>query len=296
MKKTVVIDGKDVELTNLTKMFWPDDNITKADFIDYHAKVAPYILPHLKGRPLVFTRYPDGIHGKSFYQKNIPEYAPDWLNTYESLSDDVKIIRYMLIDDTASLIWAANQASLEFHPWLSTIDSPEYPDFAVFDFDPMEKTDFEDARRLALALRNLLELQGISGYPKTSGATGLQVYVPIEPIYTYEQVRNFVKVFCRALEETFPSMATTERNIKKRQGKIYLDYLQNIKGKTIIAPYSTRPRKGAPVSCPVSWEELEQGANPSMFHLRNMPKRLEQKGDLFRNALLLKQNIDRWIG
>ena len=134
MKKTVVIDGKDVELTNLTKMFWPDDNITKADFIDYHAKVAPYILPHLKGRPLVFTRYPDGIHGKSFLSKNIPEYAPDWLNTYESLSDDVKIIRYMLIDDTASLIWAANQASLELHPWLSTIDSPEYPDFAVFGF------------------------------------------------------------------------------------------------------------------------------------------------------------------
>lgn len=289
------MEKRKLRLTNLSKVLWPDDGITKADFINYLAQVSPYILPHLKDRPMVFTRYPDGIYGKAFYQKNIPEYAPEWLETFETISDEDKIIRYAVINDKESLLWAANQASIELHPWLSRKGAPDCPDFAVFDFDPMENTDFEDARELALALKKLLDLQGLKGFAKTSGATGLQVYIPLEPVYTYEDVRIFTGFFCRVLEKTFLEKATTVRSVDKREGKVYLDYLQNIKGKTIIAPYSPRPRKGAPVSCPVTWEELEEGVTPDMFHIKNMSERLRQKGDLFSGVLTQRQRIDKWL-
>lgn len=289
------MEKRKLRLTNLSKVLWPDDGITKADFINYLAQVSPYILPHLKDRPMVFTRYPDGIYGKAFYQKNIPEYAPEWLETFETISDEDKIIRYAVINDKESLLWAANQASIELHPWLSRKGVPDCPDFAVFDFDPMENTDFEDARELALALKKLLDLQGLKGFAKTSGATGLQVYIPLEPVYTYEDVRIFTGFFCRVLEKTFPEKATTVRSVDKREGKVYLDFLQNIKGKTIIAPYSPRPRKGAPVSCPVTWEELEEGVTPDMFHIKNMSERLRQKGDLFSGVLTQRQRIDKWL-
>lgn len=290
----ILVEDEKLKLTNLDKVLWPEDGFTKADFISYYVKIAPYILPHLKDRPMVFTRYPDGIHGKAFYQKNKPEYAPSWIQTYESLSED-KLISYILINDTKSLLWAANQASIEFHPWLSRVGSIDYPDFAVFDLDPMENTNFEDVRQVALALKKLLEIQGLVGFPKTSGATGLQVYVPLENIYTYEEVRIFTEFFCRVLEKTFPHITTTERSVNKREGKMYLDYLQNIKGKTLIAPYSPRPRKGATVSCPLEWSELEQGVTPNMFTIINIPERLKRKGDLFEGVLKLKQRIDKWL-
>jgi bifunctional non-homologous end joining protein LigD len=290
----VYVENEKLNLTNLSKVLWPEDGITKAEFINYYTEMAPFILPHLKDRPMVFTRYPDGIYGKAFYQKNIPEYAPDWLKTYEDFHDE-KTVRYAVINDTRSLLWAANQASIELHPWLSRIGSVEYPDFVVFDFDPMEDTNFEDAREVALALKKLLDLSGLVGFPKTSGATGLQVYIPIEPKYTYEEVRVFARFFCKVLENTFPDITTTERSVDKREGKMYLDYLQNVRGKTIVAPYSPRPKKGAPVSCPVTWEELKQGVVPEMFHIRNMPARAKEKGDLFKGALTIKQHIDRWL-
>jgi bifunctional non-homologous end joining protein LigD len=294
----VSVGGERLKLSNLSKLMWPEEGITKADFINYFVKIAPYLLPHLKDRPIVFTRYPEGIGGESFYQKNAPDYAPKWLKTYTvaTLSGGQKRkIRYVLIDDLKSLVWAANQASLEIHPWLSRIGSIDHPDFAVFDLDPMEDTDFEDARFLALALKKLLEMEGFRGYPKTSGATGIQVYVPLEPRYTYRQVRTFAEFFCKVLEKTFPEKATTERNIEKRRGRVYLDYMQNVKGKTLIAPYCPRPLTGAPVSAPVTWEELENGVVPSMFTVKNMPERLKKTGDLFKGVLEERQKIDQWL-
>jgi bifunctional non-homologous end joining protein LigD len=291
----VSLQGEQLKLTNLTKVLWPKDNITKGDFIDYYAKIAPYILPHLKDRPMVFTRYPNGISGKAFYQKNVPDYAPDWLYTYEYKDSDNKVIKYVLINDKKSLLWAANQASIELHPWLSRVQTLDYPDFAIFDFDPMENSTFADVREVALALKQLLDIQGLEGFPKTSGATGLQVYVPLVSKYTYEQVRIFTKFFCQVLEKTFPDKTTTERSIEKRKGKIYLDYLQNIKGKTIIAPYSPRPIDGAPVSCPITWDELKKSIIPDMFNIKNMPNRLKQMGDIFEGVLSKKQNIDRQL-
>lgn len=291
----ILLEDEKLKLTNLSKPLWPDDNITKADFIKYYVQVAPVILPHLKDRPMVFTRYPDGIYGKAFYQKNVPDYAPKWLKTFKIESDEGNITEYVLINDVKSLIWAANQASLELHPWLSRTSSLENPDYIIFDLDPMENTDFEDVRKVALALKDLLDMEGLISFPKTSGSTGIQIYVPIASKYTYEQVREFAKLFCLVIERTFPEITTTERNVSKREGKMYLDYLQNVKGKTIVAPYSPRPKKGAPVSCPLTWTELEQGVTIDMFTIKNMPERIKQKGDIFEGVLTIKQNIDKWL-
>jgi bifunctional non-homologous end joining protein LigD len=192
----LTIDKKNpIKLTNLTKIMWPDENITKADFIDYIGRISSFMLPHLKDRPIVFTRYPDGINGKFFYQKNVPVYAPSWLEVAEIRSNAANTIRYALVNDLQSLLWAANQACIEIHPWLSKKDALGYPDVVVFDFDPMEKTEFEDVIQVAAALNKLLSLKKIISYPKTSGATGLQVYVPIiEKKYTYKQTRIFARL------------------------------------------------------------------------------------------------------
>ena len=237
----ILLEDQKLKLTNLSKVLWPDDGITKADFIKYYTEVTSVIIPHLKDRPMVFTRYPDGIYGKAFYQKNIPEYAPEWLKTCDVFSDEGNLTRYIIIDDNRSLLWAANQASLELHPWLSRTYSLENPDFVIFDLDPMENTDFEDARKVALALKRMFDNEGLVGFPKTSGSTGLQVYVPIAPKYTYEQAREFAKLFCLAIERTYTDITTTERSVSKRR-QIYLDYMQNVKGKTLL-PLQPRPKK-----------------------------------------------------
>ncbi|WP_370642567.1 non-homologous end-joining DNA ligase [Tepidanaerobacter sp. GT38] len=261
----------------------------------YYIQMASVILPHLKDRPMVFTRYPDGIYGKAFYQKNVPDYAPEWLKTFKIKSDEGNITEYVIINDVKSLVWAANQACLELHPWLSKTSSLGNPDYVIFDLDPMENTDFEDARKVALALKELLDMEGLVSFAKTSGSTGIQIYVPIDCKYTYQQVRNFAKLFCQVIERTFPDITTTERSVSKREGKMYLDYMQNVKGKTIVAPYSPRPKKGAPVSCPITWTELEQGVTADMFTIKNMPERVKEKGDIFEGVLTVKQNIDKWV-
>jgi bifunctional non-homologous end joining protein LigD len=291
----ILLEEQKLKLTNLSKILWPDDGITKADFIKYYTEVASFILPHLKDRPMVFTRYPNGIYDKAFYQKNVPDYAPKWLHTVDITSHEGIVTKYIIINDAKSLIWAANQACLELHPWLSRTSSLGNPDFIIFDLDPMENTDFEDARKVALALKQLFDSEGLLSFPKTSGSTGLQVYIPIAAKYTYEQAREFAKLLCLVIERTFPDITTTERSVDKREGKLYLDYLQNVKGKTIVAPYSPRPKKGAPVSCPLTWSELDQGVTTDIFTIKSMPARLRQKGDLFREVLTKKQNIDRWL-
>lgn len=291
----ILLEDEKLKLTNLSKQLWPDDNITKADLIKYYIQMASVILPHLKDRPMVFTRYPDGIYGKAFYQKNVPDYAPEWLKTFKIKSDEGNITEYVIINDVKSLVWAANQACLELHPWLSKTSSLGNPDYVIFDLDPMENTDFEDARKVALALKELLDMEGLVSFAKTSGSTGIQIYVPIDCKYTYQQVRNFAKLFCQVIERTFPDITTTERSVSKREGKMYLDYMQNVKGKTIVAPYSPRPKKGAPVSCPITWTELEQGVTADMFTIKNMPERVKEKGDIFEGVLTVKQNIDKWV-
>ncbi len=295
-KERVAIEGRILELTNLDKPFWPEDGYTKAHFIAYMRAVAPWLLPHLRGRPLVVTRYPDGIHGESFYQKDTPDHAPDWIRTWPYWSRDKgRWIRFTLCEDLPTLVWLANQACLELHPWLSPAAHPDRPDMAVVDLDPAEPAGFEEARRAAFMLKSLLDNLGLRGYPKLSGATGIHVYIPIAPRYAYRQVAGFVQACGRVLLRLAPGLITLERAVRRRAGKVYVDYLQNVKGKTLVGVYCPRPRPGAPVSCPVTWEELER-VTPDAFTMATVPERLARLGDLFAPVLTARQDLEGTFG
>lgn len=290
----VEVEGKEIQLSNLEKVLWPQEGYTKADLIHYYSTIAPYILPHLHERPLVFTRYPDGIKGKFFYQKNAPDYTPDWFSTYLWTSQDASQNRLLLINDVAGLVWCANQACIEIHPWLSRTKSMENPDYIIFDLDPSPESSFQDVIRIALELKNMLDRIGLHAYPKTSGSLGLHIYVPVTPRYSYQDLREFARMVAEAICSLMPEIATVERSVAKRGDKIYVDYMQNVSGKTICAPYSVRPRPGAPVSTPLDWKEVEK-VQPSDFTIKTLPERLKKKGELFARVLNDAQNLDRWI-
>lgn len=290
--KSVVVEGRTLDLTNLEKPFWPEDGFSKAHFIAYLRAVAPWLLPHLRGRPLVVTRYPNGIHGESFYQKDTPDHAPDWIPTWRYWAEDSgRWIRFTLCEDLPTLIWLANQACLEIHPWLSTVAQPDRPDLAVIDLDPAEPAGFAEARQVSFLVRDLLDTLGLRGYPKLSGATGIHVYVPISPRYGYRQVAAFVRECGRLLLRLAPDRITLERAVHRRTGKVYVDYLQNVRGKTLVSVYCPRPLPGAPVSCPVTWEELER-VTPDAFTLASVPPRLARLGDLFAPVLTDRQGLE----
>ena len=289
------IAGKEITVTNLEKVWWPDEGITKGEVINYYVEIAPWLLPHLAGRPLVLTRYPNGWAGKSFYQKHTPGHAPAWLKTFP-LASDKRIINYCLVDDVAALVWVVNSGAFEIHPFLSRIGTLEQPDFIVFDLDPMEKVTWEHICETAMAVAQGLELWGLKGFPKLSGSTGLQIFVPIRPRYTYSQIREVAYSLCQAVNAALPQITTMERSIAKREGKLYLDYLQNALGKTLATVYGLRPRPGATISTPLTWEEVaSMRALPQDFTLFNIQKRVSEKGDLFRPVLQLKQDLDHLL-
>lgn len=292
MGPTLTVNDKEVNLTNLDRVLWPEQGYTKHDLIRYYIEVAPYLLPHLRNRPLVVQRFPGGIEGEGFYQKNAPEGAPVWLRTCPVEHQKGKETLYIIAESVEALVWLANQACLELHPWLSSAGTLGSPDFAVFDLDPMEKSTFDQVRLAALAFRELLERLGLNCYPKLSGATGLQVYLPLEPVYTYRQARGFVEQVCRRIHRAMPEITTMERKVSQREGKIYLDYLQNVRGKTLASPYSPRPLPGAPISMPLDWDEVAGGNyQPGAFTITTAPGRLKQVGDKFAAVLTDKQEI-----
>lgn len=286
------INQRRVRLTNLDRILWPEQSYTKHDLIRYYIEVAPFLLPHLQNRPLVVQRFPGGINGEAFYQKNVPEGAPEWLHTIAIKHRDGKETRYVVAANVETLVWLGNQACLELHPWLSSIGSLEKPDFAVFDLDPMEKTTSGQIREVALTVREVLLHFNLESFPKLSGASGLQIYVPLEPLYAYGQVRRFVEAVCAQVHRLLPAITTLERKVEQRGGKLYLDYLQNGRGKTLAAPYSPRPLPGAPVSMPLSWEEVAAWKiKPGDFSIKNTPALLRERGDLFAAVLDLKQKL-----
>ncbi|MGI6066244.1 MAG: non-homologous end-joining DNA ligase [Bacillota bacterium] len=291
-KIPVTIEKKEITLSNLEKILWPDDNISKAELIDYYRQVSPYLLPHLWERPMTMKRFPDGIGGKSFYQKDCPEYAPEWIKTVPIVSEE-KNINYILAHDLPTLLWMANLGCIEMHPWLSSYRTPDCPSVIVFDLDPNEGATWHQVLQIAPLIKECLLKFGLKGYAKTSGASGLHIYVPIEPIYSFQQVQKASGFIARVIEKVLPEIATTERAVKKRGPKVYVDYLQNARGKTIASVYSVRPRPGAPVSFPVPWEEIEKGqVHPEKYHLRNVPTLLGKQGDLFVPVLKEQQKID----
>lgn len=295
MNSEVIIDGKKLRLSNLNKMIWPADGITKAGLIKFYADMGEILIPYLQNRLFVMSRYPDGIDGEMFYQKDCPDYAPEWLNIYPVESPDVgKTINYIVCNDLPSLLWLANQACIELHIWLAKIPEINKPDIAVFDLDPFPPAGFEDTLEVALLVKEALSQFGLTGYPKTSGATGLHIFVPIIPEYTYQEVRDAVEFICRHIHSVFPEKTTMERLIKDRDGKVYLDYLQNTRGKTMTFQYSLRPVPGATVSTPLTWDEVKKGEiRPSDFRIDNFRERLNAMGDLYRDFLNPQQSLKK---
>jgi len=291
----VVIDGKTVRLTNLNKPMWPDDGINKAGLIKYYADMAHVLLPHLKDRLFIMSRYPDGINGEMFYQKDCPDYAPEWIKTVPVSSPDVgKTINYIVCNDLPTLLWLANQACIELHIWLAKIPKINYPDIMVFDLDPFPPAGFTDTLEVAMLVKEALAQFDLRGYPKTSGATGLHIFVPIKPEHTYQQVRKAVEFICRQIHLIFPQKTTMERLISNRKGKVYLDYLQNTRGKTMTYHYSLRPAPGALVSTPLTWEEVKSGAiRPEQFNINTIKDRLGIAGELYADFLRPGQSLKR---
>ncbi len=265
------IDGHELKLTNLDKVFWPDEGITKGDVIDYYRRIAPIILPYLRDRAQALHRHPNGIAGQSFFQKDVDE-APDWAITAKIESEsDGKEVDYLVCQDEATLAWMANLGCIEINPWSSRIQSTNNPDYLVVDLDPLERS-FDDVIRVAKAAHEILESIQAPSVPKTSGSKGLHIFVPLGARYTYDQVKQFANDICRMINQELPELTSLERAPKKRVGKVYLDYLRNTLGQTMAAPYSLRPKPGAPVSTPLHWHEVEPGLEPARLqHPEHLP-------------------------
>jgi len=286
LSKPVKKKGKP-ELTNLDKIYWPDEKITKGELIDYYDSVSKYILPYLKGRPLSLKRNPNGIKGQSFFQKDAGDHAPDWVTTAEihSESND-KMIDYLVCNDKNSLLYIANLGCIELNPWNSTVKNLDNPDYIVIDIDPSDKNTFDDVIDVALATKEVLDQAGIDGFCKTSGSTGLHVYIPFNKKYSYDEAKEFANIIAIMVNEKLPNITTLERSLSKRKkNQIYLDYLQNRIGQTLACAYSVRPKPGATVSTPLEWTEVKHGLDFHDFTIRNTLARIKKKGDLFKGVL-----------
>ena len=283
---------RSINFSNLKKVYWPNEKYTKGDLIDYYRAIAPWILPYLRNRPVVMTRYPDGIDGKMFYQKDAPEFAPEWIRTISIWSEDTqREIRYFVADDEDALVYIANLGSIPLHLWASRVGSLELPDWCVIDLDPKE-APFRDVIRTAQVLHTLCETIGLPNYVKTTGKTGLHILIPLGRQVTYAQSRTLGELLARVVLQQLGNIATIVRHVTKRGDKVYLDYLQNRHGQTIVAPFSVRPLPGATVSMPLRWEEVVDGLDPRDYTIKNAVARmgtlktdpcadvLEQKPDL----------------
>ncbi len=279
------IDGINVSISNLEKLYWPESGLRKYDLIDYYIQIGEYMLPYLVDRPQNLNRHPNGIAKPSFYQKD-HEHLPDWISTIplKSKSAD-KTIDYLLCQNEATLIFMANLGCIEINPWHSVIDHLDYPDYTIIDLDPSEKNTFEQVLETALVAKTVLDKAQIKAYCKTSGSRGIHIYIPLGAKYSYKEAVNFTKLICVYIRELLPKITTLERSLKKRGPKIYLDYLQNRRGQTIVAPYSVRPKPGANVSAPVTWEEVAAGFKMEDFNISTMPSRIQTHKDLFKPIL-----------
>jgi bifunctional non-homologous end joining protein LigD len=293
---TIKANGHEVPVTNTQKVFWPDEGYTKGDVIDYYDAISSYLLPHLKGRPQSLKRNPNGIKDKGFFHKDAGDAAPSWVEHIEIRSDSTqKIVNYILCNNKATLLYLANLGCIELNSWNSRIDKPDHPDYLILDIDPSENNTFKEVVDVAIVIKEVLDKAGASGYCKTSGATGIHIYVPLHAAYPYEQARHFAEVVATLVAEQIPQLATVERSLDKRKGRIYVDYLQNSRGQTLSSVYSVRPVPGATVSTPIQWKELTHDLNPKDFTIKTIHKRLDKLGDIFGGVLKDKNNLIKCI-
>jgi len=276
-----------VKITNRDKIYWPKEKITKGMMIDYYQSVADYILPYLKDRPESLKRNPNGIIDKGFYHKDAGDEAPDWVKSTSIYSESTKKdVEYIICNNKATLAYLNNLGCIELNPWHSTLRSLDKPDYIIIDIDPSIKNNFEQVIETALVFKDILDKAGAECFCKTSGATGMHIYIPMGKKYTYEAARHFAEIICHLAQEQLPAFTSMERNLQKRgNNKIYLDHLQNSRGQTIASAYSLRPHPGATVSTPLLWKEVKKGMRPTDYNIHTVPLRLKKIGDIFEGVL-----------
>ncbi len=284
------VNGRQVKLSNLDKVFWPDLEIKKGDLINYYVEMYPLTSEFLRNRPLSLKAYPDGIEGHSFYQKNCPDHAPEWLSTFRLPSGHKRdYIEWITVNNLSDLLWVANRASIELHAWFSTAHQPHLPDFAVFDLDPGTNSSFEKAVETALLIKKMLDGLQLTSFVKTSGKRGLHVHIPLQPVHSYRKIRRFLEAVARTLVNEKPQDITIEWRKEKREGKLYVDYRQNARGKTLPVPYSLRPTPQATVSTPLHWRELRGSLRPTEFTMQTVTRRVEDKENPWRGFFDCRQ-------
>ncbi|MDQ6609994.1 MAG: DNA ligase D [Bacteroidota bacterium] len=283
--QTRTINGHDVHFTNLSKVFWPKEGYTKRDMINYYYQVAPYMLPYMKDRPQILNRHPHGIEGESFYQKDVKGKAPGWIKTFPYYSFfDKRDKEFLVCTGEASLLYIASLGCIEMNPWHSTIKKPDNPDWCIMDLDP-DKTTFAQVIKAAQVTKEILDSVGVVSYPKTSGSTGIHIYIPLGGKYGYEASKEFGRKVAKCIHKELPKFTTIERKTQNRDGKMYIDFLMNRPQASVAAPYSLRPKKGATVSMPLHWEEIKKGLQIKDFTILNTTERLKSEGDIFKGVL-----------
>ena len=278
------VHGHELKFTHLSKIYWPDDKVTKRDMLNYYYQVAEYILPYLKDRPQTMNRFPNGIKDVSFYQKDIRDKSPEWMDSFPYVTNDGEHKEFAVACNEDSLLWMASLGCIEMNPWFSRVQSPDNPDYCAIDLDP-DKHHFDQVIAAALEVKSVLDALQVPSYPKTSGSTGMHIYIPLAAKYTYDQSQMFGRLIANLVHEQIPEYTSVERQIKNRQGKMYIDFLQNRPGATLAGPYSLRPKPGATVSMPLHWEEVKPGLSMRDFTIFNTIDRLKDTGDLFKGVL-----------
>ncbi|MEO8227584.1 MAG: non-homologous end-joining DNA ligase [Gemmatimonadota bacterium] len=290
---TLELDGHSVELTNLDKVFFPECGYTKRHLLQYYADVSRWLLPHLADRGITMKRYPNGIAGKCFFMKRTPSSAPDWLETCEVMHKSASLIAFPLAQNLASLLWIVNLGCIDLNQWYAPCDDVDRPDCLNFDLDPVAGATFARVRETALLVRDELEALGMRPIAKTTGSSGIHIYVPIVRGLVQKQVWTFAKAFAKRLDAEHPKLVTAEYRIAKRpKGRVLVDYNQNAWGRTLASVYSVRPLRDATVSTPVTWEEIENGVEIGDFTIENVPARVAKLGDLWKPLLAARGRFD----
>jgi bifunctional non-homologous end joining protein LigD len=288
--------SRELKLSNLDKVFFPKEGITKGDLIEYYRAIAPVLVPHLEQRPFTMVRYPNGIEDKFFFQKDAPSHLPEWIDTFRAQVSTresprrTKWVNFPLVSDELALLWMVNMGCIDMNAWYSRVDKPDRPDFVLFDLDPSPDVGFAETVQVALLVKKALDAFGLVGFPKTSSAEGMHVLVPVERRYTYDDTRQFAEIVAGAIARTNRGLATTEWTKAKRRG-VLIDANQNGEGKTIASVYSVRPRPGAPVSTPLRWDEVNEKLDPLSFTMDVVRERTRKHGDLFEGVLKTKQRL-----
>jgi bifunctional non-homologous end joining protein LigD len=279
------VNGHELKFNHLGKVFWPMDGYTKRDLLNYYYQAGEYLLPYLKDRPQSLNRFPNGITGKSFYYKNVTDTAPDWVKQFPYHTSEGEDKNFLVVEDEASILWMANMGAIEMNPWNSTVRKPDHPDWCIIDLDPTEKNSFEQVIKTAQATRKILQELKIESYPKTSGSTGIHIYIPLQKKYTYDECQLFARLIATQVHNELKALTSIERMTRNRMGKIYVDFLQNRPKATLAAPYSVRPKPKATVSMPLHWDEVKKGLIMTRFTIQNAIERIRSEGDIFKAVL-----------